>query len=193
MYVIFEGVDGAGKTSLASECAAYLRAVGRPVWLANEPFVPRSMLVRLGRYSLLEQAMIFDRYRVRAYERSIAPWLLRGHSLIQVRSWLSTAVYQYYRGGYLDLLPSYIGLSLSLMPVRPLLVVLDVDYATARTRKSDLEWDATTYDDLRSGYYWVSDYLVRKTNLPVRVIRNNQSVDSVMESVMSFLESNHYG
>ncbi|GIW60465.1 MAG: hypothetical protein KatS3mg087_1531 [Patescibacteria group bacterium] len=188
MYVIFEGVDGAGKSHLASECAVRWRRMGRRVSVLSEPFFPRSMLSRVRAQSFLEQSMIFDRYRVRAYERRIMPLLSKGRSLFQVRSWVSTAVYQYYRGGYLDLLPSYISLSLGLMPEEPVFIILDVDYPTARMRKTDLEWDGSTYDKLRSGYYWIANYLFRK-NLSVAVIRNNLDVDSAINRIMLFLES----
>lgn len=188
MYVIFEGVDGVGKSSLAVECAARLRGKGLSVRVLSEPFFPRSMLGRVRRYSFLEQAMIFERYRVRAYERRVAPWLRKGGSVVQVRSWMSTAVYQYYRGGYLDQLPSYISFSLDLMPAPALFIVLDIDYPTALARKSDLEWDAATYDMLRSGYYWVSSHLTRK-NLHILTIQSNRDFDSVMSRVFSFLES----
>jgi len=99
--IVFEGIDGTGKTTLAARLAARLRAVGLEVVETREPWTSphgdqlRLLLARKERSSTREQELdLFEKDRAAHVAAVVAPALARGAWVVQDRTFWSTAAYQ---------------------------------------------------------------------------------------------------
>ncbi len=139
--VVFEGVDGAGKTTQVAELARFLRACWLPVVTTKEPTNgPWGRRIRetavTGRLSVEEELELFERDRKEHVETLIRPRLEEGSWVLVDRYYYSTAAYQGIRG--LD--PGEIIERNERFAPRPdLLLLLDVpaDVGVARVRERD--------------------------------------------------------
>jgi dTMP kinase len=101
-FVTFEGLDGSGKSTQARRLAAHLRATGREVVETREPGGSRgaeeirALLVsgETGRWSPETECLLFTAARRDHLERTIAPALDRGATVVCDRFADSTRVYQ---------------------------------------------------------------------------------------------------
>jgi dTMP kinase len=101
MLIVFEGIDGTGKTTLAARLAARLRASGLEVVETREPWTSphgdqlRLLLARKQRSSTREQELdLFEKDRAAHVAAVVAPALKRGAWVVQDRTFWSTAAYQ---------------------------------------------------------------------------------------------------
>jgi dTMP kinase len=102
LFVTFEGIDGAGKSTQARLLAEALRAAGRQTVLTREPGGSpgaeeiRRLLVsgQPGRWSAETECLLFTAARRDHWERTIAPALARGAAVVSDRFADSTRVYQ---------------------------------------------------------------------------------------------------
>lgn len=100
-YVAVEGIDGAGKTTVARALSDVLRAEGRAVTLVREPggtVVGESIRqILLGSGHDLDdwtEAMLFAAARAELAVTVVAPALQRGDIVISDRSYYSSLAYQ---------------------------------------------------------------------------------------------------
>lgn len=102
LFLTFEGVDGAGKSTQARLLADRLRAAGRAVTLTREPGgAPGAEQIRQllvegdpGRWSAETELLLFTAARRDHVERTIQPALERGEVVICDRFADSTRAYQ---------------------------------------------------------------------------------------------------
>ncbi len=102
LFLSFEGIDGAGKSTQARRLADHLRCLGRSVVLTREPGGSpgaeeiRRLLVEgaPGRWSAETELLLFTAARRDHLERTIAPALAEGRVVITDRFADSTRVYQ---------------------------------------------------------------------------------------------------
>jgi dTMP kinase len=97
IFIVFEGIDGAGKSSIMHRVAVRLGAEGRKVVETAEPThhwlgeaVRRAGSEALGAE---EEALLFVADRAQ-HTRQISKWLEEGNVVLCDRYWLSTAAYQ---------------------------------------------------------------------------------------------------
>lgn len=145
-YIAFEGVEGAGKSSVSRRVAAKLRDLGHEVVAVREP--GGTTVGEAVREILLErditivpraEAALFAAARAQLIEELVVPALRRGAWVLSDRTVYSSLAYQ--AGGR--------GLAMSdveaindfaIAGVWPSTVVLlDVDHATGLTRQSDAD------------------------------------------------------
>jgi len=100
-YLAVEGIDGAGKSTVARELAAELRRLGHSVTLVREPGgTPvgesiREILLGLGRHlDHWTEAMLFAAARAQLAATVIAPALAKGELVVSDRSYYSSLAYQ---------------------------------------------------------------------------------------------------
>jgi len=91
-FIVLEGPDGSGKTSLAKALASALRAEGREVTLTSEPW-DRATLDHARGLSPHGAALQFAADRARHVARVIQPALARGEVVVCDRYALSGVVY----------------------------------------------------------------------------------------------------
>lgn len=99
LLVAIDGIDGAGKTTLAHHLAEMLRGFGNTVTCTKEPTAgPWGQRLRdsahAGRLSVAEEVELFRRDRAEHVEQVIAPALARGEVVVLDRYYYSTAAYQ---------------------------------------------------------------------------------------------------
>lgn len=98
-YFVFEGISGSGKDTQAARMAEYFRSCGRLVEVVSEP----SDLLRqtlslwkkeLGEVTQAQRAHLMTADRIGLVEQKILPALRQKKTVIGIRSWISTMVYQ---------------------------------------------------------------------------------------------------
>lgn len=99
-YVAIEGVDGAGKSTVAREVAERLRGLGEKVRLVREPGgTPmgeqiRSLLLHDEDMVPWTEALLFAAQRAQLASEVIAPALEEGEWVVSDRSYYSSLAYQ---------------------------------------------------------------------------------------------------
>ena len=108
-FIVFEGIDGSGKSTRAKIAFEYLKNLGVNVVFLTEPakgFLGeriREIVTSLENpVSLLAQVFLFSANRAHFYETVIKPKLEEGIWIVMDRSWISTIAYQGYGEGYGD-------------------------------------------------------------------------------------------
>jgi dTMP kinase len=172
LLIVFEGIDGAGKTTQAAALHSLLRAEGVPSLSTKEPTngswgtkIRRSAIT--GRMPVREELQAFIEDRKEHVQVEVAPALAAGTVVIIDRYYPSNVAYQGARG--LD--PVEVLRSNAFAPVPDLLFVLDIDpkmglgRVAARGDKADL--------------FEKEDELERARDIFVNWARWNASVDGV--------------
>ena len=103
MFIVFEGIDGTGKSTQVKLLAEAFRAKGREVIVSKEPTDgPHGTRLResavSGRLSAQEELDLFHLDRRDHVENLIKPGLARGAVVILDRYYFSTMAYQGIRG-----------------------------------------------------------------------------------------------
>ncbi len=140
-FITFEGVDGSGKTTQLRRLAARLRRLGRSVIETREPGgAPGAEAIRRllvegepGRWSPETECLLFTAARRDHLERTIAPALARGETVLSDRFADSTRVYQ--GAARAELRASVDALHALAIGLEPdLTLILDLDPETALAR-----------------------------------------------------------
>lgn len=142
-FISFEGIDGSGKSTQARLLAEHLRGQGRDVVLTREPGgAPgaeeiRQLLVEgaPGRWSPETELLLFTAARRDHLERTIAPALDRGATVISDRFADSTRVYQgATRGELAGIVDQLHALMIAREPDLTFVIDMDPARALARSR-----------------------------------------------------------
>lgn len=129
ILIAIEGIDGAGKTSVAALLAQWLGERGLGCTISKEPTgmhwgMELRNSAREGRLTLERELELFELDRREHVERSVRPSLHEGNVVILDRYYWSTAAYQGGRGGdYEAIMRSNEAFS----PRPDLVLLLDVD------------------------------------------------------------------
>ena len=136
MFIVFEGIDGTGKSTQVKLLAEAFRAQGREVIVSKEPTDgPHGTRLRqsaeTGRLSAREELELFHLDRREHVEDLIKPALARGAVVILDRYYFSTMAYQGIRG--FD--PAEIRqINEEFAPLPDIVFVLELDLDTALSR-----------------------------------------------------------
>lgn len=135
LLVAIEGIDGAGKSTLAAKLRGVLERVGAAVLVSKEPTAgPWGTRLResaaTGRLGPLDEVKFLLRDRLQHVQEVIAPALERGEVVILDRYYPSMVAYQGALGYPIDRLLT----TNRFAPVPDLLLVLDVDPETGLGR-----------------------------------------------------------
>jgi len=187
-YIITEGTDATGKSTVADALARKARKAGHEVIRVDEPdsafnkegevLVPIASELRriikngdLGR-TALTNVLLFSASRLENWEQAVKPALERGAWVIGARNWLSTLVYQGYGEGFdLNTIRDITRSTMDDEYLRPdHLFILDLEDEDERTRRLNDRGPLETPDtfesrgddfqlSLRQGYRTISkDY-----------------------------------
>lgn len=100
LYIVFEGIDGAGKSTQILEMQEYLQSRGYPVLIVREPY-DTEIAADLFKYVMnahsigsYARAMLMMACRYDIQEKKIKPALEKGYIVISDRSFISMLAYQ---------------------------------------------------------------------------------------------------
>jgi dTMP kinase len=148
MFIVFEGIDGTGKSTQVNLLAKALRAAGHEVITSKEPTDgPHGTRLRqsadTGRLSPQEELDLFHLDRRGHVENLIKPALARGAFVILDRYFFSTMAYQGVRG--FD--PTEIRrINEAFAPLPDLVFILELDLDTALTRIGVRDGEANEFE-----------------------------------------------
>lgn len=145
MFVTFEGIGGAGKTTQVELVGRILEREGRDVVTAREPGTTavgerlRERLLHGAEIPAWEEAELFAEARARLVHEVIAPALRQGADVLCDRYIDSSLAYQgAFRGLGIDaILDLNLRATDGLLPDRTFLLLIDVDEARRRRQKVD--------------------------------------------------------
>lgn len=193
MFVTFEGIDGAGKSTVIRRIAEWLTESGRDVLITREPggsfFGPkvREILLEGDAITPKAEVFLFLADRTQHVDGTIKPFLAKGGVVLCDRYADSTLVYQGYgRGLDIEMLKTLNGIATSnLQPEVTVLLDLDPAVSISRTTKGD-RMDRESMDffiRIREGF------LIEHDLDPKRWVKVNadQAPDLVFRSVKEVL------
>jgi dTMP kinase len=167
MFIVFEGLDGAGKSSLMARLEAHLQGVGHPVVRTREPGgTPlaekiRGLLLAVDGEAPVDRVelLLYAGSRAQHVEQLIRPALNAKKWVLCDRFTASTVAFQHYaRGverGSVDWLNSFA--TKGVTPDQVILLDLPLEAAEARTRgrgeKDRMERESAAFHEkVRQGY-----------------------------------------
>lgn len=206
LFIVLEGVDGAGTTTQTGLLARALRAKGLPIHTTREPSDgPVGVLIRQilkGRLvvpgisghrpsSWSTMALLFAADRLDHVEATIHPNLMDGVTVISDRYDFSSVAYQSITGGGE---PETVGWvrEINRHARRPdLTIVLDVQPAVAARRRHERGTGHEIFDDLELQQQLATFYRDIEAHFPndnVVHIDGGRAVDEVAEDVLRAVE-----
>jgi len=191
---VFEGLDGAGKTTLAKHFSERLRAAGRS---CEEYSFPGSEEGSLGNlvYRLHHEKgklgvatidptalqILHIAAHIDGIERIIRPALITGKDVVLDRYWWSTSVYGRLTRANPDSLTRMVNLEKahwgSILPATVFLVErgnATADYTKSKRSEASLEYERLAQAEANA--------------YPVKVIKNKGAIEDALEEAMTFIE-----
>ncbi len=193
-YIVIEGAEGVGKTTMVERVAEQLVAAGLPVRILREPDSQNDVTARELRRVLLDprypmstrtEVLLFNAARIQSLQ-FIKNATENGVYCLVDRSYLTTLANQYYGRGDIDdyaRLNSIIDFAVG--PMQPdLMVVLDAPVQILRERIKNRPshgkfsaLDDGFYERVRAGYLWEA----KQRGLPV--VYADEDIDTVFKHV----------
>ncbi|MDB4457178.1 dTMP kinase, partial [Akkermansiaceae bacterium] len=189
MFIVFEGIDGTGKSTQVKLLAEAFRAKGREVILSKEPTDgPHGTRLRqsaeTGRLSAQEELDLFHLDRREHVETLISPALARGAIVLLDRYYFSTMAYQGIRG--FD--PSEIRrINEKFAPLPDLVFILELNLDIALSRIGVRDGQANEFEQ-RDALQKCHDVFASLTDGFVRRIDAEQSPTEVHGKILEYLE-----
>jgi len=193
-YIVIEGAEGVGKTTMVQMLAGHLQAAGLPVKLMREPDSQNDVTARELRRILLDprypmstrsEVLLFNAARVQSLE-IIRNAVANGVYCLVDRSYLTTLANQYYgRGDINDYEKINQIIDFAVADMKPdLMLVLDAPVQILRERMAGRRshgkfssQDDSFYERVRAGYLWEA----KTRNLPV--VYASEEVETVFKNV----------
>ena len=189
MFIVFEGIDGTGKSTQVKLLAEVFRAKGREVIVSKEPTDgPHGTRLRhsaeAGRLSAQEELDLFHLDRREHVKSLINPGLARGAVVILDRYYFSTMAYQGIRG--FD--PAEIRrINETFAPLPDLVFILELDLDTALSRIGVRDGRANEFEQ-REALQKCHDVFASLSDKFVRRIDAKQSPTEVHKEISEHLD-----
>lgn len=197
MYVIFEGIDGAGKTTQSQRLCNALSKLNYTGIQLSEPTYGEygrqiRMLLSSGKnISKSEQRQLFTLDRTQHVQRKIRPLLMfirenPGFVLVQDRSYLSAPAYQ---AGSEDEIKLMLNEQHAIAPKPDVIFLLDVPVDVALARKARIAEPSTFFEkveileEVRKRYL----YLAIEGSNRIELIDGTQTPDSICDLALKHM------
>ncbi|YCM44899.1 dTMP kinase [Verrucomicrobiaceae bacterium 227] len=194
MFIVFEGIDGTGKSTQVNLLAKSLRAMGHEVITSKEPTDgPYGTRLRqsanTGRLSPQEELDLFHLDRREHVETLIKPALARNAVVILDRYFFSTMAYQGVRG--FD--PAEIRrTNEEFAPLPDLVIVLELDLDTALERIGVRDGEANEFEQ-RDALQKCHDIFAGLDDPFIRRIKAGESPEKVHTTILKLISEAGYG
>lgn len=199
-YIVIEGTDGSGKSTVGAELIKKLEAVGIKVWAAHEPgSTPIGEAIRTLvkdaslKRSALTELLLFTAARAELAE-AIRQKLEAGTWVVSSRNYLSSLVYQGKAGGLgVEFANQVSHQTLPDFYLQPdLTVVIDVDNQLAVQRRQDRDSQASQQDAFESRdndfqQRLVEGYRQLATQQALPLIDGRGSIEAITEQVYGLM------
>lgn len=186
MLITFEGIDGAGKTTLSSMLHQFMVKHDFSVTKTAEPYSKHvKAAVKTGEFNPFEEMLLFSADRERHVREVIMPAILAGANVICDRFSDSTYAYQVHAGGADQELFRHFD---CYEPDITFLIDVPVDIALSRSKMSDgIERRGVDYfERVREGYL----LLASENKQRIIVLDGTLSINELNEHIVEhFLES----
>ncbi len=186
MLITIEGIDGAGKTTIALKLYEYLKKEKGEVYLFREPGsteVGEKIREILLMYDVgdITELLLFESARAELTERLLLPLLEKGKIVILDRFYDSTTAYQGYGRGIDVEMIERINMFASRGIKPDLTILLDIspDVALERLRAKDRFEEIDFLRRVREGFLKIAE-----KNERVKVIKADEDVDTVFKNVL---------
>lgn len=189
--IVFEGIDGSGKTSLSRLFLKYLTEKGVPALWLREPTDSalgdkiRRVAQESEHISPQQELEYFIQDRRWDVENNIMPALGAGKTVILDRYFYSNACYQGARG--LDI-KTIIDLNLSFAPQPDLTFIIDVDVDRALARIRNSRPDMAMLFEKKDFLLKVRDNYLKLAGAHVLFIDGNRDLRTVLEDIIARFE-----
>ncbi len=193
LFIVLEGVDGAGKSVQVELLRRALEARGEPCVVSREPTDgPWGRRIResagAARMPPDEELRAFIEDRTAHVRDLIAPSLAGGKTVILDRYFYSTIAYQGSRGGD----PAALRARMEAMfPVPDLVLILDVDPAESIRRISELRGEQPNAFERRESLEGVRRIFLGLDGANIRMIDGSLAVEEVHRRIVNEVDALH--
>lgn len=198
MFIVFEGIDGSGKTTVSKLFAEKLKGKNKKVLWTNEPNSDtdfgldiRSILKKHEtKLDNLTELLLFSASRVEHIKNVIEPALKENKTVISDRYYYSTVAYQGFAGNMeKNILSAVNGAVFNKFPIYPDIVFwidTDIDTCMQRSKKTDAKdmMSKEYYERCREYYSHLYNNGESYTVSHIIRIDGNQALDKVVEDVL---------
>lgn len=190
MFIVFEGIDGTGKSTQVKLLADTLRERGREVVTSKEPTdgqygTKLRQSAETGRLSPEEELKLFHLDRKEHVEELIKPALARGAVVILDRYFFSTMAYQGIRG--FD--PRDIRrINEEFAPLPDLVIILELDLDTALSRIGVRDGQANEFE-ARDSLRQCHEVFASLKDDFIRRIDAGKSIETIHRDVLEIVDS----
>ncbi len=202
-FIVFEGIEGAGKTTLANMLADYLIREGKNVYLTREPggteIGKEIRKVLLSKYeenfTPMAELLLYEADRSLHVENIIKPKLEKGYFVISDRYIYSTIAYQHYGRGIDRKLIDFLN-NLTTRGLEPSIVFLiDVPVEVGLERVGKIKdadrlesEDIEFHKRLRKGFLEIANEYKDK----FYILDGTQPLKDVFDDIISILRVKHF-
>jgi len=190
-YIVIEGIDGAGKTTISQLVVSELKKKGIDSEFVYEPFTDeiKNLLNKNPDIPPFVEAMLFAADRLYLHSKIISELLRNNKVVVSDRSFVASLVYQVARGA-----PEEFVYSINNFAIKPsIIILLDISPNVAIERlkrkktKQLLHLEQPSYfDSIRKRYFDV----LGKIGIPYHVINAEKEVNSVLNEVLNIVLQN---
>jgi dTMP kinase len=194
-FIVFEGIDGAGKSQLVAYLADQLRKAGVTVTVSREPTHGQwgkklRDSATTGRLSVNEELRLLTEDRRQHVREVILPALFRGETVILDRYFYSTIAYQGSRSGDVDAIAAAMTAE---FPIPDVVFLIDVPAEVGLDRISLGRGETPNHfeqlDSLRAAREVFLNLAARNTNI-LRV-DGTRPVEEVRTAIVKLLGGRH--
>lgn len=190
MLITIEGIDGAGKTTVALKLYEYLKGEKRDVHLLREPGSTeigekiRDLLLTYDMGSVTE-LLLFESARAELTERLLIPMLKENKIVILDRFYDSTTAYQGYgRGLDIDLIEKInLFATRGIKPDLTILLDISPELALERLGAKDRFEETEFLKRVREGFLKIAE-----RNKRIKVINAEDDIDIVFKNVLGVVK-----
>ncbi len=192
LLIVFEGIDGTGKSTQLKRLAETLAAKGLDVVATREPTDGqygrkiRQLYQQRDSVTREEELALFINDRREHVEKVITPGLQKGRVVLSDRYYFSTAAYQGAEGLDVD---TIIEQNESFAPVPDLVLLIVLPVLEGLHRIQVLRQDTLNAFEQESGLARVAAVFDGFSHECIRRIDGRQSIDKVHEEVMKHVEN----
>ena len=190
MLITIEGIDGAGKTTIALKLCEYLKKEKGEVYLFREPGsteVGEKIREILLMYDVgdITELLLFESARAELTERLLLPLLEKGKIVILDRFYDSTTAYQGYGRGIDVEMIERINMfaSRSIKPDLTILLDISPEVALERLRAKDRFEEIDFLRRVREGFLKIAEKHDR-----IKVIKADEDIDTVFKNVLGVVK-----